>query len=127
MTKGFKESDEGQTFHSTLILDWNAHMTESLDAHIRAKKLEITSIERALQLEQLVDAAKPIIHAEFLKLKDAMKMPDTSMDENGNITILWWVSNPLSFTLAKQVLEDWVMCTGHIITIVQSAMATTEQ
>jgi hypothetical protein len=125
-TKGFEESEQGRTFRSTLASGHSAYQKQLLASYIGCKRQEIAQIEAATTPDQLLALAQPVVQERYKSLKDAVRIPETAVDADGNITITRWVQSTLPFELCRQVLQDWVVYADRIRAIVTSASVAAE-
>ena len=126
-TKGFEESDDGRAFRSTIESGNLAYRKQLLAAYLDNKRKEIASLERETQPDSLLGLVQPIVQERYKALKDAVRIPETRTDEQGNIQIVRWVQSPLPFELCRQVLQDWVVYADRIRAIIGGAALVAEQ
>ena len=125
-TKGFEESEEGRAFRSTLTSGHLAYQKQLLAAYLDSKRKEIAQLERETQPDSLLGLVQPIVQERYKALKDAVRVPETKTDEQGNITIVRWIQSPLPFELCRQVLQDWVVYSDRIRAIIGGAALAAE-
>jgi hypothetical protein len=120
LTKGYLETADGANARASFIKKHQEFCEGLLDDSIRAKKDEISFLERVLTPAAIFDANAPAIKEFTALLLAKTKLPTLAADDKGNLTLTGWETNEHQVRLGREVLQDFVVYVLRIINIQES-------
>ncbi|KIJ06628.1 hypothetical protein PAXINDRAFT_91724 [Paxillus involutus ATCC 200175] len=120
LTKGYLETADGANARASFVKKHQEFCEGLLDDSIRAKKDEISFLERVLTPAAIFDANAPAIKEFTTLLLAKTKLPTLKADEQGNLQLTGWETNDHQVRLGREVLQDFVVYVLRIINIQES-------
>ena len=116
LSKGFGETVEAKATANALDQKFKTFLADSLAESLKAKRDELSFLRGALEPQNILNELGPRVSARTAELC-AKQIPEFTSNEQGELTISGWTTNPAAVDLGRQVLEDCVVYAMRVISI----------